>query len=75
MSRLEIANVLLATSSDSTKLVQRQDRLISLMCDALTYIRRYADKAFEQEYYEQYYADQVRQARSSSSPEKELVSA
>ena len=74
ISILKTKGVSIATSSDSTKLVERQDRLISLMCDALTYIRRYADKAFEQEYYDQYYADQVRQARSSSSPEKELVS-
>jgi hypothetical protein len=67
--------VSIATSSDSTKLVERQDRIISLCCDALIYIRRYADKAFEQEYYDQYYADRVKRAQKQSSaaaPKEEL---
>ena len=64
---LKAKGVSIATSSDSTKLVERQDRIISLCCDALTYIRRYADKAFEQEYYDQYYADRAKRAQKQSS--------
>lgn len=78
VSILKSKGVSIATSSDSTKLVDRQDRIISLMCDALSYIRCYADKAFEIEYYDQYYADRVRRAQKQSpttSPEKELESA